>query len=82
MNRQLIEGLIKIGLSTAATMIPGGAALIALGTAVTHDVIEKIQAHNNGRALDDLTQAEMELSVAALVWRSPEDLEKEGLGGK
>jgi hypothetical protein len=81
MSRALIEGLLKIGLQTASTMIPGGAALVAIGAAVANDVIERIQAHNNGRALDDLTQAEMEASVAALVWKSPEELEKEGLGG-
>ena len=81
MNRQLIEGLIKIGLATAAGMIPGGAALLTIGAAVTNDVIDQITAHNGERALDDLTQAEMEAAVAALVWKSPEQLEAEGLGG-
>ena len=80
MNRQFLEGLLKIGLTTASGFIPGGAVLVSLTGQITQKVIEQIQSHNNGRSLDDLTQEEMEASVAAMVWKSPEDLEAEGLG--
>ena len=83
MNRQLIEGILKIGLNTAGGLLGAGPAgvLLSLGGQITKLVIDKIQ-EQGGQALDDLTQAQMEAAVAALVWKSPEELEKEGLGGK
>ena len=82
MNRALIEGLLKIGLATAAGLVPGAGAILTIAGAVTEKVVKQIEDHNSGRALDDLTQEEMEASVSELLktgWKSPEDLEGGGL---